>query len=218
MNHREATDLQAAERYLLDQLTPAEQSEFEEHYFGCADCAAEVEAGAVFAANARAVLSERSGRQAPVRHWWMEWRRPACLLAAAGVLLLILVWDEMLRIPGLKRELARLSAPQSYPAFFLRPVARGDDQVLAVSKTAPLVGLTLDVPPGGTYRSFECEIRGPSQFSISVPAPASPGTPLNILVPQSHVRPGPYLLILRGQNDGATATELSRFSFSIQQF
>ena len=219
MNHEQAVKRQAVERYLLDELAPAERSEFEEHYFDCAECAADVEAAAVFAANARSVFSEEAGRPAPVHPWWPEWLRPAYILALAVCLLLLVAYDEMLRIPGLKRELAQIAAPQALPAFFLRPVARGDEQVVAAPKTAPFVGLSLDIPPGGAFRVYECVIRGGTGdpgFSIAVPAPASPGSPINVLIPTFRLRPGPYTLVLRSGNAGPAAKELSRFSFTIQ--
>lgn len=219
MNHEQAVKRQAVERYLLDELSPVERSEFEEHYFDCAECAAEVEAAAVFAANARSVFSEEAGRPAPVHPWWPEWLRPAYILALAACLLLLVAYDEMLRIPGLKKEFAQIAAPQAYPAFFLRPIARGDEQVLAAPKTALFVGLSLDIPPGSAYRSYEGEIRGGAGdpgFSITLPAPDSPGSPLNVLIPTSRLRPGPHTLTLRGRNAGPAATELSRFGFTIQ--
>lgn len=219
MNHEQAVKRQAVERYLLDELSPVERSEFEEHYFDCAECASEVEAAAVFAANARSVFSEEAGRPAPVHHWWPEWLRPAYVVALAACLLLLVTYDEMLRIPGLKRELAQLAAPRAYPAFFLKPVARGDEQVLVTPKTATLIGLNLDVPPGSAFGVYECEIRGGAGdpgFSITVPAPASPGSPLNVLIPISRLRPGPYTLTLWGANTGPGVKELSRFGFTIQ--
>ena len=216
MNHREAVERQAVERYVLDELPAAEREEFEAHFFGCADCAAEVEAGAVFAANARAVFSGEAGRHAPSHHRWLEWRRPAYVFGLAAALLFVVAYEELLRVPGLRREWAEIAAPRAYPAFFLRPVARGDDQVLEVPKSAPLVGFALDVPPGSAYRSFECDLRGGGRFSITVPAPASPGAPLNILIPVSRLQPGQYVLILRGRNDGSEAVELSRFGFIIR--
>jgi hypothetical protein len=220
MTHEQAVKRQAVERYLLDELSPVERSEFEEHYFDCTECAAEVEAAAVFAANARAVFSEEAGRPAPVHSWWPEWLRPAYALGAvAAVLLLLVAYDEFLRIPGLKRELAQISAPRAYPAFFLKPVARGDEQVLVAPKTATLIGLNLDIPPGGAYSVYECEIRrgaGDPGFSIPVAAPAPPGSPLNVLIPMSRLRPGPYTLTLRGGNTGPAAPELSRFGFTIE--
>jgi len=215
MTHLEAVARQAAEKYLLDELSPAEQQEFEEHFFGCAECAAEVEAGAVFVANARAVLSEEAGRHAPVHRWWVEWRRPAWVFAILAALLFLVAYDELLRFPRLHREMASLTAPRAYPAFVLRPVARGDEQVLEVPKTASLVGLSLDVPPGGAYSSFECTLLGGSPLLIAVPAPASPGAPLNVLIPAAHFQPGEYTLILRGLIGGSKAVELGRFRFTI---
>jgi len=216
MNHLEAVGRQAAEKYLLDELSSEEQLEFEEHFFGCAECAAEVEAGAVFVANARAVLSEEAGRHAPVHRWWMEWRRPAWAFAILAALLFLVAYQELLRIPRLRREMASLAAPRAYPAFVLRPVARGDEQMLEVPSSASLVGLALDVPPGAAYRSFECQLLGGSPLSIAVPAPASPGAPLNVLIPAAHLQPGGYTLILRGQTGNSKAVELGRFRFTIQ--
>ena len=42
MNHAEAVETQVVERYLLGELNDSETEEFEQHYFACADCAAEV--------------------------------------------------------------------------------------------------------------------------------------------------------------------------------
>ena len=216
MNRREAVERLAVERYVLDEMPAAEREEFEEHYFGCSECAAEVEAGASFAANARAVFSEEAGRHAPSHHRWLKWQRPACIFGIAAALLFLIAYEELLRIPRIKREWAEITAPRGYPAFFLRPVARGDEQVLEVPKSAPFVGFALDVPPGNSYRSFECDLRGGEALSIAVPAPAPPGAPLNILIPASRLQPGPYILVLRGRNDGAEAVELSRFGFTIR--
>ena len=42
MDHSEAMRLMASEKYLLDELSPTELEEFEEHLFGCHDCATPV--------------------------------------------------------------------------------------------------------------------------------------------------------------------------------
>jgi hypothetical protein len=219
MNHREAVDCQAADRYLLDELSAAERSEFEEHFFGCPECAAEVEAGAAFAANARAVLAEAGyyNERRKLRLEW--WRRPAFLTALAAALILVIAYQEVFRISRLRREFERVAAPRAYPAFFLRPVARGDDQVIVVSKDAPFVGLSLDIPPGAERESYVCDIRTGSTLgaviSIPAPAPPSPGAPINILIPASRLRSGSYTLVLRGQNGGGAPAELGRFGFII---
>jgi hypothetical protein len=220
MNHQEAVERRAAERYQLGELTPEERNEFEEHFFDCSECAAEVHAAAVFAAGARAVFSEEAGRRpAPTRSGWLNWWRPAFAFGLAAMLLLLVVYDEFLRIPGLKRELAEVAASQAYPAFFLRPVARGDDQVVTAPKGAHFLGLSLDVPPGAVYASYECELRaepGGATIAVEAPAPVSAGAPLNILIPTSRLSTGHYVLTLRGDKRGRSAEELGRFSFILQ--
>jgi hypothetical protein len=42
MNHQEATELAAVEKYLLDELSPALRDAFEEHFFGCPECSADL--------------------------------------------------------------------------------------------------------------------------------------------------------------------------------
>ena len=64
MNHQEAVEQRAAERYLLGEFSPPERGEFEEHFFGCQECAGEVRAGAAFTANLRAVFEDEAAVRA----------------------------------------------------------------------------------------------------------------------------------------------------------
>ena len=57
MNHDEAIRLKAAEKYLLGELNAELRDQYEDHYFGCAECAQDVRTGAVFIDNARDVLA-----------------------------------------------------------------------------------------------------------------------------------------------------------------
>ena len=84
MNHDEAIRLKAAEKYLLGELSTELRDEYEDHYFGCAECALDVQTGAVFIDNARDVLSSSSvadigAKRRPVRSggWWTALLWPA---------------------------------------------------------------------------------------------------------------------------------------------
>ena len=55
MDHNEALQLQAVEKYVLGELPPPLRDEFEKHFFDCQECALNVKAGAGFVDNARAV-------------------------------------------------------------------------------------------------------------------------------------------------------------------
>ena len=58
MNHLEAVKGRLAEGYLLGDLTKQQCEAYEEHYFGCRICAADVKLGAMFVANLKRVLRE----------------------------------------------------------------------------------------------------------------------------------------------------------------
>ena len=57
-DHEQAMKVHAAERYVLDELSPEERDDFEEHYFMCVKCAEEVRIAAAFADNAKSVFRE----------------------------------------------------------------------------------------------------------------------------------------------------------------
>ena len=56
MDHYEALQLQAVEKYVLGELPPPLRNDFEEHFFECQECAQNVKAAAEFVDNVRAVL------------------------------------------------------------------------------------------------------------------------------------------------------------------
>jgi len=56
MDHSEAVEQMAAERYLLDELTPDAREAFEAHLFDCPDCALDLRAGAAFVEEAKVQL------------------------------------------------------------------------------------------------------------------------------------------------------------------
>lgn len=221
MDHEQAVGSQAAERYVLGELPAGEREAFEEHFFGCPVCADEVRLGAIFLANARALLAEQAQRQsAGLLERILGWRPllPAAL-AACLALLVSSGYLGLVAIPSLKQQVASLTAPQPYEVFFLRPILRGDQQVVAISGTSPLVGLSVDVPPAGKSPSYRCDLlteTGTLIASILAPGPERPGAPLNLLLAASSLRPGRYRLILRAADGREGGGELSRFDFVVQ--
>ena len=53
MDHQQATQRTAVEKYLLDELTGEERDQFEEHFFDCQECATDLRATAGFMAAAK---------------------------------------------------------------------------------------------------------------------------------------------------------------------
>jgi hypothetical protein len=94
MKHEDAIQSQSVERYLLREMTEDEQGIFEEHFFDCAVCAADVTDGTRMMMAGRAVVEEERRQAAragtsnvvPIRRPW--WPLPAA--AAASLILPLL--------------------------------------------------------------------------------------------------------------------------------
>ena len=56
MDHTEAVQLMATERYLLGELSAEQREAFEEHFFECYECALDVRAEAAFIKEAKVQL------------------------------------------------------------------------------------------------------------------------------------------------------------------
>ena len=67
MDHNEAIQQMAAERYLLGELTPELRDAFEEHAFDCPECAVDLRAGAAFINAAKVELPEIAAASAALR-------------------------------------------------------------------------------------------------------------------------------------------------------
>src|SRR5437763_5529226 len=112
MDHETAVQTGATERYLLGELTGEDRDRFEEHYFMCPECAEDVRALTVFAANAKAVFRENATGPAPHAGMLLS-GRVLWLSAALNAALLLGVGYSFLKVkPELKQQLAEARAQQ----------------------------------------------------------------------------------------------------------
>lgn len=226
MDHSQATEVQAAERYLLGELPASEAEEFERHFFECADCAEAVQAGSQFIANARVVFTERSvesrrergdaRRRASVRErrawWWMPGWIPA---AAALALLVVAVYQGLVVIPGLRQG---LDTARALPAFQLAGLSRGAGEVISVPAGTPWLALSLDVPPDVHFSRYLCVVTAGSRplFRVESVAPAL-GLPITILVPTRSLSPGMEEFTVYGLGpNGEPRDKVAASSFQFQ--
>src|SRR5258708_458981 len=96
MEHTESVESMAAERYLLGEMLPEERDAFEEHFFGCAECADDLRAGAAIAAGAR---GRKAKPQSRPRLAWMS-------IAAASVFAIVSGYLGGVVVPQLGQQLA----------------------------------------------------------------------------------------------------------------
>src|SRR5579864_460194 len=105
MQHAEAIRSMASEKYLLNELTPELRENFEEHFFGCPECALDVKAGAAFIEHSRTVFSAPdadpiavvANRVTPSKAGWLAWLGPAFAIPALAILLLAIAYQNFVQ-------------------------------------------------------------------------------------------------------------------------
>ncbi len=223
MDHSEAVELMATERYLLGELPPEQREAFEAHFFECYECALDVRAEAAFLKEAKAQLPQMT-RSVPtaVAEWpasaktetkkrdWFGWMRPAWAVPAFAALLVVIGYQNLATIPGLRSS---AEAPRVAPWSTLHVGTRaGAHTVVTADRKAGAV-LLIDVPNDGTYISFGFALENPQGKQIwaqTVQAPAGGDGTMSLLIPGKGLQEGAYTLRIAGITPQGSHTELER--------
>ncbi|WP_433966733.1 anti-sigma factor family protein [Tunturiibacter gelidiferens] len=225
MDHFEAIQSKAVEKYLLGEMFPQERDEFEEHFFDCPECAADLRATAAFLDTAKQELksfprskpaSEAAKRSRSFLHW-----KPVFAWAALAASLLVTAYQNIVVYPHLTNEIAQLKAPEILPSLSLvNGNSRGGDAAaITVSKAKPFL-LLVDVPTQDRFMSYTCSLYSPSgslAWHIQVSAQEAKDT-VSIRVPGVDKVAGSYTLVIRGDMDRASigpAVELAHYRFTL---
>ena len=222
MDHLEAKRLQAAEKYVLGELPEALRDEYEEHYFDCAECAADVRATATFVGASREIFQEeRSPRvaqnsEAGDERGWFAWLRPAIAVPVMAGLAAIVVYQNAVTIPAVKQR--RQDAAQVFESTFrLQGATRGEN----VSKVlvAPNESFALDFDFTPSLRSRSYSGRLVDEAGNSVLSAQLSGEKINkevhLVIPGGVVKPGRYELVFTGSGEGSNQ-EAQRLIFEVE--
>jgi len=204
MNHQEAVDSLASERYLLGEMDDAERDAYEDHYFSCAICAEDVRGAAILRDGVRAkLLSSR----APQRQAW----RPSVIIpwAAAATFALAAGYTSLQN---------RVAGPSAIGAVALAPVTlrsatRGQEATVAPGPGG-LVTLAIDLGGQRFERGIEYEVKRADQTTVAsgqASAPSS-GAPLLLAMPSSLLGTGHYVLVVKNPGNPSLTPEEYRFS------
>jgi len=233
MNHEQAIQGQAAERYLLDEMDGTEREAYEEHFFDCAACAEEVKAGVAFARATRDYFAtvpaatpapvRKPAELKPTRSSWFNLRDlfrpvPAFAFSLLLVLATAVVYQNVVTIPGLR-------APQVAAAVVRVDASRsGGDKipVVAVPHNSLFV-LQIDVPPLSDYTTYEAQIiseTGNTGPVFPIAAPQGGQTTVPISVVADELAPGRNFLVIRGvvssTGSKSAGVEVKRCPFDLQ--
>src|SRR5271156_6285423 len=227
MNHQDALQEMAVERYLLGELSGASLDSFEEHLFECSECAMDVKAGATFIDAARTELgTQRRPAATEVKHAprWTSWfTSPWALGPALAACLLVLSFQTFVLQPRLKLEATRAQAPAVLnPLVLANAGARGDSIPEIVAPERGSFVISLDIPAAGGFSSYLCSLSAADGSLLwqTMISPEQARDALLINMPTDKVREGLNLLLIQGLpvRDGSSGTleDLARYRFRVR--
>jgi Putative zinc-finger len=234
MNHSEAVEQMATERYLLDELTPDAREAFEEHLFDCLDCALDLRAGAAFVREAKAQLplmlfeAPAASQVAPAKvrsgeksSFWVSLWRPAFAAPVFAALLMVLVYQNAVTFPALRGAAGQ---PQIVPLAPVHGATRGGSHISITADRVHGVALPIDLsaqPGMAPAASYSFDLRDPQgklAWTGSAPAPAtSPDAdePFSIVLPGRMLQNGSYSLTVTSVTAQGERTPVEQYLFDI---
>jgi hypothetical protein len=208
MTHDNAIKSLAAERYILDDLEPAERDAFEEHFFDCTICADDVRDCAKFADGVRTSDARVKVPAVGRFNWWA---------AAASVFAALLGYQSLVVVPHM--QMAMHTKTQTVPVMrlaaettVLEPQSRGKGEPVKVRRDEA-VPFTIAIPTKDPYAIFICEIRDAANHvraSLSVPAREA-NDPVPLVVAPGVLSSGNYQLVIRGGD-----REIAAYPFTME--
>jgi hypothetical protein len=223
MNHDEAIREQAVERYLLGELAGDARARFEEHFFDCTLCAADLKAGVAFVDALRvepqaAVSPQRDIRLVPKRAA-VPWLRP-WLVPALAASLLVVAYQNIRVLPAMRRAEAVAQAPAVMNNVVLANMdARGGE---VAKLAAPALGsflISVDIPFKNNYSSYLCLLynaSGERLWQVPITAQQAENT-VSLRVPTDRAASGTNELRVLGiPSTGGSPVEVGRYRFSLQ--
>lgn len=226
MDHAEATNTKAVERYTLGDLSVSEVEEFERHFFDCPQCSEELRILSVLQENARAVFIEQDStpsivptanqpvparsatteRKAGWRFTWATAFVPAMIVLVAGV------------FAGYEVGEREAGAPQSLNAYPLYAASRGAETVVAPPSGAQFFTLYMDRTWDTDYVSYRAAVKdetGTERVSVPIPS-AVQGRLIEILLPMRSLAAGRYVLTIVGKDNSGHEVKAADYSFTLR--
>jgi Putative zinc-finger len=221
MDHNQSANLMAIEKYLLEELTPEQRDEFEEHFFDCEECATDLQATAVFMAAARQEFKvhpvPKPGNGARSKSFSASFWPTALVWSALAASLLLVAYQNLVVFPHFRTEIAELKAPEILPVISLvGGNSRGDQTPTATAAATRPFLLSLDIPTQDRFTSYTCLLYSPSgtpAWRVEVSPQAARDT-VSIRVPSTERLPGEYTLAVQG-NLAGTSVDLAHYKFAL---
>jgi len=220
MNHSEALQTFAAEKYLLNELSGPERDQFEEHFFECQECAMDVRTAAAFIAQARTELrpAPQDSPAAKRRSFFSFFNLPLAGVLVAGMAAVV-IYQNVVTLPRLRSEVATTSAPAALsPTSLIGSASRGTDMPSAVVSHGRPLFLNVDVPTDDRFSSYELFFYSPvgSRLDAIDVSPDQAKNTLLVRLPAHDIQNGIYTLAVEGaQGGGKPTVKLAQYRFRV---
>jgi len=232
MDHSQAVEQMASERYLLNELTPEAREAFEEHVFDCPECAMDLRASVAFVDEAKAQLPaltdplpappSTGAIKAKVRRdHWLSWWRPAIAAPAFAALLVLVGYQNLVTFPGLRAE---ANQPRLLPWVPLHGATRGGGYLSITADRRRGVALPIDLlqePGVGPYSSYSFELLDPQgklvwtgDLAASADSEGD-GQRISLAIPGAILGNGAYTVAVFGVGPHGERTAVERYVFDI---
>ena len=212
MSHGQSVGSQAAERYLLGELTESEREAFEGHYFDCPVCFEQVKLGSQFMHHAREVLDPE-----PEKGWLAgmlgDMRRPvpafvsALFLCAIGTGVYQHAVIADLEAPRIEARYIQLTGPKK----------GASGELVSVSRKTGL-RLRVEFIRKAEFTSYQAQIvteSGKVRVSLPVPAPVTDDS-VTIILPAGALDAGKHSLVVYGITQNGTKTKAGKGDFDLE--
>lgn len=231
MNHQQAVDSMAVERYVLNEMTATDRQAFEEHYFNCPECLEAITYASDFLEVGREIELEKKEQQNTVPGWYTrlftgssELFRPLPALAFALVLFGFFAANiyQYTTLHKQQAVIAKLNAPKQEFRFVIAEAARN-------SGTPRGVGAELNVPrmsqmnivfqfKPGPYTRYRAEIKTANgTVKSALDFDMHPfETSTTISLPAVSLPPGEYSVALLAQSENGIEQTLASESFQLR--
>lgn len=215
MDHNEAIRAMAAEKYLLDELTPESREQFEEHFFVCDECAVDLRAGKAFVEHSKAVLGEAPAVQRVIvpsqkKAAWLAWFRPAFAVPVLTTLLLVIGYQNF--------EIGRLKTPEALAATFLTSNTRGGEvKAVDLAPGRPFL-IQLEGFADPRFNSYVADFYSPADkvvWSVPISSEIADGDVVPLRVPALRSA-GTYTVRVRGLAKDNTSAEVGSYRFALK--
>lgn len=207
MEHLEAKQMHAAEKYVLGEMKGELREQFEEHYFDCAECTLDVKAAAAFIAASKEIFQEAPATAPRIREekqrasGWRGWLKPLIAVPAMGALVVMLAYEgNQLK----KRTGEPGGAEQNLVAITNFGLRGGDreanENTLLRVHAAEAFGVHFDFTPSQTFEKYTGEVQdldGRVLMQVAIAAERV-NKEVKFVVPAGRLGAGKYCLNVYG--------------------